>query len=184
MKERPILFSAPMVRAILEGRKTQTRRVIKHDYIEIMYPEVIREISCPYGKPGDRLWVRETFRENFCLKHQEDMPLQKCTCGFSYRADCGDDGTTWRPSIHMPRKASRINLEITNVRVERLNEISGYDAYAEGADMAQVERKPDGKYICTKGTVDFFKDIWESINGEGSWEKNPWVWCIDFRRVI
>lgn len=185
MKEIPILFSGPMVKAIMEGRKTQTRRVVKTDGLDECGPcgntltgdvmfaardwvgnHVLRK--CHYGKPGDRLWVRETFAP--------------CAGGIVYRADGGTacpDGGKWRPSIFMPRWASRITLEITGVRVERLNEISDFDAFQEG-----VKDEPGtitGPYC--RSFVQGFKNIWESINGPGSWDENPWVWVIEFRRV-
>ena len=116
MKERPILFSAPMVRAILAGTKTQTRRVVKlkPDYMETFLRLPNKVACCPYGQPGGRLWVRETFED--C-----ESALHSCVL---YRADGGTPGTKWTPSIHMPRWASRITLEITGVRVERLQDIS------------------------------------------------------------
>jgi hypothetical protein len=214
MKERPILFSGPMVRAILVGRKTQTRRAIKTQpfYCDFMpnpvfpkndqeraeqsgliWPNAKEEIlaRCPYGKVGDRLWIRETFAwSGYAADHQEVL----------WRAD-GDHsedergGARWRPSIHMPRWASRITLEITSVRVERLNEISEADAKAEG-----IERIVDNSPICgpdcwrdysADGLIPFdadkpiasFRSLWESINGTGSWQANPWVWVIKFRRL-
>ena len=146
-KERPIIFSGPMIRAILEGRKTQTRRIVK--------PNCLSKLS-PYGRTGDRLWVRETWG------HNPEGP------GYVYRSDGDFDmkfhGDRWRPSIHMPRWASRITLEVTGVRVERLQDINEEDALAEGVEHA-------------------FRSLWESINGPGSWDANPWVWVVEFRRV-
>lgn len=186
MKERPILFSAPMVRAILEGRKTMTRRVIKPQ------PE-IREISgltvypvdvykptyslsqilnkCPYGQPGDNLWVRETFNADWC-----DHVIYRADGGSAVAAGYAEE-PKWKPSIFMPRCASRINLEITNVRVERLNDISEEDARAEGAELSCGEMRQD--YPNYKRT---FKRLWESINGTGAWEANPFVWVIEFKK--
>jgi hypothetical protein len=215
MKERPILMSAPMVRAVLAGTKTQTRRAVKpigndggfvilnhgsHDWPyrsddgDSTMHTVMRggklyldetPHTCPYGKPGDRLWVRETW-----ARDDEDGQL-------IYRADVGrggdaDDwqrginegvsGYRWRPSIHMPRAASRILLEITAVRVERLQDISEADAAAEGARPTLAPL--DSVRLGAVGTAkDGFLQIWESINGAGSWEANPWVWCIEFRRL-
>lgn len=183
-KSRPILFSAPMVRAILEGRKTQTRRVVKppapydsgDDAVPIMW--AMGEITCPYGTTGDELWVREK------LDLDED--------GWVYASDgapiVGDinnhavlDWLETRPaklshcvSIHMPRWASRITLTITNVRVERLNEISEVDAIAEGCQCAGVPAS-----MTNRGA---FAKLWESINGAGSWQANPWVWVVEFQR--
>lgn len=203
MKERPILFSGPMVRAILEGRKTQTRRAIKADIFEaeVEWNPTGRtqvSINCTYGKPGERLWVRETWREadSLLLGGSEIDP----PCIFAYKADNsirGFDGQIydtfglnferlkWRPSIFMPRAASRILLEITDVRVERLQDISESDARAEG-----VEQWPDGNfkaYTKTPGKFTYAKDafrtLWQSINGPESWVENPWVWVIEFKRI-
>lgn len=185
MKERPILFSAPMARAILEGRKTQTRRVVKpqkrwlipgtgemcvtkHDMIP----------TCPYGVIGDRLWVRETWAE---------FPSDGDTI---YRADFDDsvrhtDGTPlrdwlrWRPSIFLPRRASRITLEIVGVRVERIQDTSEEDARAEGM-VREVLHAETGEHRTAR---DNFSIIWDSINGAGAWASNPWVWALTFKRV-
>lgn len=191
-KERPILFSAQMVRAILDGRKTQTRRVINPQPIWVADPSVPFKttdadpkgiINCPYGKTGDRLWVRETF----C--YHDDLAM------YLYKAD---DVTCckWKPSIHMPRWASRITLEIVSVRVERLQDISEKDAIAEG--ISKVPFRPcEGWPICDGYMVGkddgvtglaakastAYKKLWESINGPGSWDLNPWVWVVEFRRI-
>jgi hypothetical protein len=181
-KERPILFSGPMVRAILEGRKTQTRRIIKpqptvfwndgRQPVNLPYDrDNDRLIRCPYGKPEDRLWVRETH----C----------KYGSGYIYRADYGTHtpisdgvGGPWKPSIHMPRVYSRITLEITGVRVERLQDITKADAMAAGvsSDMPIVWQSGDDT---PRG---MFGELWESINGPDSWAANPWVWLVEFRR--
>ena len=184
MKERPILFSAQMVRAILDGRKTQTRRIakpIKHpDWGNEYSPgalitekesNYVIERACPYGSKGERLWVRETFSH-----HPQFADI-------AYRADGEEfedsDGflwePKWKPSIHMPRSASRILLEITGVRVERLQDISEEDAKSEGAQAINF-----GYGDCYALG---FKQLWESINGPGSWDLNPWVWVIDFKRI-
>lgn len=188
-KERPILFSAPMVRAILDGKKTQTRRVLKPqpnsgpggemvdlgDAFGLLDGVLSGEWRCPYGKPGDRLWVRETFAR------KSVGGLQSV---FHYAADAPRDLVNdkpapvpggWKPSIHMPRVASRITLEITGVRVERLNEISVTDAEAEGCyygDFGRFDVAPRFAYGA----------LWEGINGPGSWAANPWVWVIEFKR--
>lgn len=192
MKERPILFSAPMVRALLDGAKTQTRRVVKATGRALRHgggdptprpasgrliyrdngawddsPLVTVPIAaCPYGQPGDRLWVRETWGP--------------CDGGFCYRADepsgstaKPDDGR-WHPSIHMFRVASRITLEISDVRVQRLQDISGSDAVAEGV----YARLPDNGIAQCE-----FADLWRSINGADSWAANPWVWVVSFHRL-
>lgn len=213
MKDRPILFSAPMVRAILEGRKTQTRRTVKptkdrfSSGCEIAPCEIAGEINnsknydfCPYGRPGYQLWVRETWGNVFFQTDEDgfnyawtpDRPAKKIrelkfgrgyySGHIIYRADgefewCneyGDEQSCWHPSIHMPRAASRITLEITNIRVERLNKISHDDACAEG-----IYSTAGGKAAC----IDRYAELWESINGAGSWAKDPWVWVIEFKRV-
>jgi hypothetical protein len=187
VKERPIIFSGPMVRAIIDGRKIQTRRVVKthgttfwehggYTPCEMeegdvwthivkatgLYASTAPTFCCQYGQPGDRLWVRETF--------SEAEP-----CGWIYRADC-DAGKTWKPSIFMPRAASRITLEIARVRVERLHEIEELDARLEGVEPFAPD---DGRYR------DGFQELWDSINearGFG-WDKNPWVWVIEFKKL-
>jgi hypothetical protein len=212
MKERPILFSAPMVRAILEGRKTMTRRVVK-EFPTIGYrwggwivesssrketgaATVVPESNsqycatgkiakrCPYGNPGDRLWVRETFSQ-----HPQFADV-------AYRADGEEfkdsDGFTWipkwKPSIFMPRALSRITIEITNVRVERLQDISEGDAKSEGVDAEfefDLETLMNKQTVFEKLQTFFFgfKHVWKKINGPGSWDANPWVWVIEFKRV-
>ena len=206
MKERPILFSATMVRALLAGTKTQTRRVVKmktHHQIEErdngtpwpwMYDgerDADSWMACPYGQPGDRLWVRETWRTDARL--DDKAPNAFSGWPVKYEADSTalnhgaffgqTDGKT-RVSIHMPRWASRITLEITGVRVERLQDISEADALAEG-----IEDR--GKGFAVYGTDDgitfdpirSYRSLWEQINGPGSWDANPWVWVVEFRSV-
>lgn len=183
MKERPILFSGSMVRAILEGRKTQTRRIIKPQPDMVLNWDDVRlkvwhegkkgYAVCPYGKPEDRLWVRETWAK--------DIP--GCPNGVTYRADHLDplgDGPakpiTWKPSIHMPRIASRITLEIIRVRVEKLQSISEEDAKAEG-----VVNYDDRKWVTYALQ---FSRLWDSINSKRApWSSNPWVWVVEFKRV-
>jgi hypothetical protein len=187
VKERPILFSAPMVRAILDGRKTQTRRVVKHKPDDdCPYHENGVAVRCPYGKVGDRLWVRETWRTTKEANNKTPTELnpghriwydadESLQPGFGKR----------RPSIFMLRWASRIDLEIVGVRVERLQEISEADAMAEGAEIGAVSLR-DKRGLPIGIAADYrtaFRDLWESINGAGSWAANPWVWCISFRRV-
>ena len=198
MKERPILFSASMVRAILNGSKTQTRRVIKQqppnwswhsvESVAKVYGLTQRIGSknywikpCPYGQPGDRLWCRETWADlrgagfdrpfaylaDSSKKGYEDEESKRCRL---------DYGVKWRPSIHMPRIASRITLEITGVRVERLHDITNNDALDEGTpDLRTIENGWDMRRC--------FQDLWEQINGAGSWAENPWVWVIEFKKV-
>ncbi|MDD3675822.1 hypothetical protein [Thauera propionica] len=193
MRERPILFSAPMVRAILDGRKTQTRRVVKDRHIDAAPPacffQWLRE-RCPYGQPGDRLWVKETFFDTAPFR---DAPLfESRATPIAYRADNEFIGChKWRPSIHMPRRASRITLEINAVRVERLHEINAADAKSEGIE-GQFEGGPwrnyqrDGHWFPEgKDTAPVlsYRTLWEKINGPGSWDANPWVWVIEVKRV-
>jgi len=225
MKERPILFNGPMVRAILDGSKTQTRRILKSNCQEIgerddgsrwpwsEHPDTAADHwhACPLGQPGDRLWVRETW-----LEDPEDdgtwhytqymgckgSSLSEIPRKFQkpdhciYREGWDGPGLTWRPSIHMPRWASRILLEITGVRVERLQDISRKDAVAEGLHRYEhVWRDAeypldDVAYEPTKGwatryscPVQAYHALWESINGAGSWNANPWVWVVEFKRV-
>lgn len=208
MNEKPILFNSEMVNAILSGRKTQTRRIIKLPLIdknigcELAGNELAGEvnagdyINCPLGKPGDQLWVRETFGK-----------YRAAPSGFVYRADgelpCGDP-ERWTPSIHMPRWASRINLLITGVRVERLQDISEQDAMAEGITAKEViiETRYEGgghveitaeRFFFVGGddegyesAGEAFAELWDSIYGkkEGeNWQANPWVWVIEFERM-
>jgi hypothetical protein len=182
MKERSILFSGPMVRAILAGTKTQTRRGVKRLDVRAGMPQPendsLLSLCSPYGQPGDRLWVRETWAWFGC----ERLP-----CEVLYRADghtkLYDGYGRWRPSIHMPRWASRILLEITDVRVERLCDISEADARAEGIkvdECGHAIREED--HVAWGGARSAFADLWASINGPDSWAANPWVWVISFRR--
>lgn len=201
MKERGMIFNAEMVRAILDGRKTQTRRIVKLSHERGMVNPVVRgrngEISsitcrlapmlCPFGQPGDRIWVRETWAEAgasapelklYRANYPEHVPSH-------YENVPPIDEIRWTPSIHMPRWSSRITLEITGVRVERLNDISQEDAQAEGMELTgwrPTYSDPDsGGEVWTP--YDNFAQLWESIYGEESWQANPWVWAITFRRV-
>lgn len=198
MKERPIIFSGPLIPAILEGRKTQTRRAVKHPFRTSLYigrsddyghggfhfanaplsqythPDFESVVlNCPYGKIGDRLWVREAWgqmqpcrddpvfwRADYSAKERREQMLPK-----------------WRPSIHMPRWASRITLEITDVRVERVQDISEDDALAEGV--------PFSFGLMPRGCRGAFQALWDSINAKRGfgWGTNPWVWALTFRRV-
>lgn len=205
MKERPILFSAAMVCAILEGRKTQTRRIIKEQPLPgcigtygIGIPFIRGkngDVRCPYGQPGDRLWVRETWADltkthgRRWEKFNPSTKLYQRGVGpfVWYRAD-GEQPDTgsgtplsepWRPSIHMPRWASRINLEVTGVRVEQLQDISEADAVAEGCDNGKSDAAiSTGWYERPKAA---YRRLWEQINGIGSWNENPWVWVVEFK---
>lgn len=202
--ERPILFSAPMVRAILAGQKTQTRRIVARPFLgpklsnkrRVYRPELDDERGemvslSPYGKPGDRLWVRETWGKSKGNGHRA-----------LYRADVGTDlwpasveltsEARWTPSIHMPRWASRLTLEVTSVRVERLQQISAADIVAEGV----VERAHDMSHLgfgrCPVSVFDrrayldlvsLWRAGWDSINGKRCpWSSDPWVWVVSFQR--
>ncbi len=194
MKEKPILFNGKMVRAILDGRKTQTRRVIKNTANLAIafkpYPaDFNSDISnhtpfdgaiprkCPQGKPGDQLWVRETWNTKDQFK---GLKIPKFKEDVIYRID-GGGWSPWKPSIFMPRWASRISLEIIDVRVEKLQSISNEDSYKEGVtlDHPSMAQYP-GEYKSA------FEKLWDSINGKDkdkSWKANPWVWCITFKVV-
>jgi hypothetical protein len=190
MTDRPILFSAPMVRALLAGTKTQTRRVVKPnawvdegdcDYTGqcVKVGESIDLRRCPYGQPGDRLWVRETWAVRGLAWGMKPSQAAKIASPAAWRY-AADDATGWqhgwKPSIHMPRAASRITLEITGVRVERLQEISEADAQAEGCNIRAA--------VCdvSDPASRMYHALWESINGPGSWAANPWVWVVEFKR--
>lgn len=192
--ERPILFSGPLVRAILAGTKTVTRRPVTPPLAADTHSPFLGadgvwrwmtgkvsyaddERRCPHGGPRDRLWAKETFTLT-----QHGKPV--------YRADFRDrdghhwpsiaedpDGVRWRPSIHMPRRASRILLEVTDVRVERLQSITEEDAKAEGVEPLFVVASPDTPHR------NAFRATWDEIYGEGSWAANGWVWRIGFKRI-
>lgn len=191
MKERGMIFNGAMVRAILDGRKTQTRRPANPTTANLLdlqaqYPHKKYNISCPFGAVGDRLWVRETwaeagasapdlklYRANYpehVPSHYENVTLEK--------------DVRWKPSIHMPRWASRILLEIADVRVEQVQSISQADAIAEGAPRSHPSIDAVSQ---DHGFPDFsrswFGQTWQSIYGAESWQTNPWVWVIEFKRV-
>ncbi len=234
MTERGMIFNAEMVRAILDGRKTQTRRIIQSaaknmqarghevisnrapgdkwygDYVYSMrdrsgvWQDFTNEqflAKCPFGVVGDRIWVREAFRVMGCAtdvarlmykasernsftESTRTVPVASCTKQPSHK---------WTPSIHMPRWASRITLEITDVRVERLNSISEADAAAEGVGsdiwfaakgVPEDEWSSLGEHGAERAShINTFATLWESIYGAESWQANPWVWVIEFRRV-
>ena len=222
MTEKPILFNAHMVRALLDGTKTQTRIIFKPERITFedngrYTTHAVRngELTmtgqglfapdewlhyCPYGQPGDQLWVREKWRGVFNIPPPGPdqyavaryIPDQEHCSRVEYAATMvkdKDQWRLWRPSIHMPRWASRINLEITGVRVERLQDISEADAQAEGCLPLTWEGKPSLADLINwpLKTVDrpYANDyavLWESINGPGSWDANPWVWVVEFAR--
>jgi hypothetical protein len=180
MKERPILFQPPLVGAILRGEKTQTRRVVRDQghgsrmaIAQALSPVRVDFPLCPYGVVGDMLWVRETWS---CTEKKFDPEVSTVR----YKADGVDPlpGDSWRPSIHMPRLACRLTLEIVDVRIERLHDISEEDAKAEGVEpgyLGPIDGKP--KYTYRMG----FFNIWEKINGLESLDADPWVWVINFK---
>jgi len=207
--ERPILFSAPMVRAILDGRKTQTRRVIKDgpkgDYwskpscsgypgdpwyvtANLTPPSTHVFKTCPYGKAGDRLWVRETWtpsvEEDGQTVVKTEPPLYRA--GNPVFAEGGPEDWRWTPSIFMPRWASRITLEITDVRVERLQEISVTDIRSEG--ISCPEHDFDSGFCSSECAAlrRAWSMGWDKINGKRKgcdWNSNPWVWVIEFKKL-
>jgi hypothetical protein len=191
MKERPIIFTAPMVNAILRGEKTQTRRIVKHqfDAITDYRPGHDSELLalCPYGKIGDVLWVRETWKS---LGIHERLKPSEIPVGSDIQYPATYDGwvSKRRPSIFMPRWASRITLRIVNVRAERLQDISEADAYAEGIDTEgcaylTAEHHKLGGCSGPSASVCAFQGLWQSIHGPESWEENCWVWVIEFERI-
>jgi len=197
-KERPILMSAPEVLALLAGTKTQKRRVVKwrqltpglnlgfsglhaHQYpggwvlesqSRTSWEERCWPTPCPYGHPGDRLWVREAWR---ACAEADPVPPREMDAAFRiwYEADAQHQPGfgKYRQPMFMPRRASRITLEITDVRVQRLQEISEADARAEGAAA-----HPDGPWHA-------YRSLWSLINGASSWEANPWVWALTFKQI-
>lgn len=187
MKERGILFNAPMVRAVLNG-KTQTRRAIK-DCFEFDYEEgwpmapdedgVWRRVRCPYGQPGDRLWVRETWSHTWVGVWTIDDARAVGPGGAIYRADGERPGAGWWPSIHMPREFSRILLQITEIRVQRLQDISEDDAKAEGMQEPSLVPLIGACW----SERDAFAKLWTAINPENDWARNAWVWVVTFKRI-
>lgn len=199
-KERPILFKGEMVRAVLDGRKTQTRRIVKpmrHPFGDVYTPNHVADefmsktgaFACPYGRPGDRLWVRETWID---LSPYEETDVKRA----AYKASFGNvpSDARWKPSIHMPRWASRITLEITEVRVQRLREISEEDAIAEGISTLNVPPgilKGQNKFAVSMGGFllnaptarECFLMLFASINGQEVVDANPYVWAISFKIV-
>ena len=205
MKERPILFSAPMVRAMLDGRKTQTRRIAnefdhEHGKMDALLKRYPDQQGCPHGCLGDFLWVREAWRASSAHDDISPRDIPRCDA-IEYAASPEHvlTGKT-RPGIYMPRWASRITLEITGVRVERLQDIREQDAIAEGIergkDFPGWYRGPlagdchglklSGKNfrIPTAFPKLAYRALWESINGADRWDANPWVWVIEFKRVV
>jgi hypothetical protein len=192
MKERPILFNGSMIRAILSGKKTVTRRALtKSRHPEEIFPcdyskeEAMVELgstrlgtrwwkSCPYGKPGDRLWVRETWAEVSVTQAPDQKWIVYRECD-----NRTDFGGPWKPSIFMPRRASRILLEVTDVRVERLHAITNQQCIAEGCSGG---RGSIPRYIGNATVQEHFRHIWESTGGD--YHANPWVWVVEFKQVV
>lgn len=218
MKERPILFSGPMVRALQNRTKSQTRRVVKpsltdsgnflhacnvalaHKHIGEWRQQdgrwfglagytTLAYADCPYGQIGDRLWVREAWSTHANLDHMAPRDIQARSV--HYWADGDIQTGKRRPGMFMPRWASRILLEVTAVRVERLQDISEADAIAEGISVHNADGTCDcgrttyngGGILTRYSAVEAYRDLWESINGAGSWNASPWVWVISFKRV-
>src|SRR5450759_1583123 len=200
IREHPILFSTPMIQALLAGKKTQTRRVVKlrkgdtvgnissggkiEEYIicDKDGDEVPFEFTCPYGSIGDRLWVRETWADGLDASTMKHFAVYKASHGLL-------PGQKWRPSIFMPRWASRITLEITGVKVERVQEISGQDVIAEGVDYKDIWGSfstPDYDAFLDaqeKIAVEAYQELWDKINGKRGyrWDTNPYIWAIEFK---
>jgi hypothetical protein len=215
MIEKPILFSTPMVRAILEGNKTVTRRIMKPQikpcdhasFTEAPWKneptkffmrdnewaceycgngvQYARGIKCPYGQPGDRLWVRETWTR---------VPMQyEAENDYAYKADeVDDDKYIWRPSIHMPRAACRLILEVVSIQAEPLQAITEKGAFREGIDADNYDYQAAEHYLIGGSPVQggsparfAFIALWNKINGTRGmgWEKNPWVWVVQFKVV-
>lgn len=210
MKEKPILFSTEMVQAILEGRKTQTRRVVKGMALEWLQPGMFipkyvaspKNYMSPFGFAGDQLWVRETFGMvcpemmdedqwgKLCVERPHHFDPQSTdedgVAAAIYHADgefdfkdYADRSFKWKPSIYMPRWASRITLDIVNLRIERLHDISNEDAICEGVVGFSSPYSEEGP-----SPRDKYRDLWEKINGIHSWDLNPWVWVIEFKKVV
>lgn len=202
MKERPILFNGEMVRAILNGSKTQTRRLVHKDIASAIVGTGENVLyRNPFGKAGDRLWVRETFVQGWDIEPVTDRLMQFDDEGNElpkktwYRATdshihwSDDDGwetnVPWKPSIHMPRLASRMDLEITNIWIEPVQEITEDDAEAEGCNSSgwtPSYSDPDNASCSEiKWATEHFAELWNSIYK--NWDENPWVWCVEFKRI-
>lgn len=202
MKERPILFSAPMVRALLDGRKTQTRRIVKPqpDWLpEVGYTRRTDGmfwpigslgqqcgaplVKCPYGLPGDGLWVREAWKAHSTFEGTSPRDIPRSTIFYMADDAYAPSGSRGRPGIHMPRWASRLFLRITDVRVERLQAISPEDALAEGVYPGEQPPVTFNRVFSSSMPVHLYGGLWEHLNGAGSWGANPWVWAVTFERI-
>lgn len=191
MRERPILFSGAMVRAILSGQKTVTRRAVKSLEPGCRYQGIepdgmhlftkgpaYGKVKCPYGQPGDRLWVREAWSTHACF--DSVAPRNLTTRSIAYLADGQIKTGKYRPPMFMPRWACRMLLEITAGRVERLQDITEQQALAEGVASCAQDLDPDGNGY---SPGELFSILWSSINGTDNWNANPWVWVVEFKRV-
>jgi hypothetical protein len=198
MKNRPILFSTPMVQAILEGRKTQTRRIVKPQpkkdldffgwelhpgHLQVAFGKGVKVDSYykfPFGKIGDVLWVRETFRIKHPWGHEAFGYYEYKTHNNNQEIKAADSSVfqsrpKWKPSIFMPKDAARIWLRITDIKIERLHDISRGDSMSEGCPFPNVAKETN--------PFAWFSELWQSINGSLSWNSNPFVWVIEFERI-
>lgn len=185
MAERPFSFSSTEVTAIIAGRKTQVRRVIRprnswsERYIKAKSHEMPMSF-CPYGVPGDRLWAREAWAST------DQIGVHRFDAEIVYRADGQPwdseyQGWRWKPGHYMPRAYSRITLEVVSVRVERLGDITGRDVLAEGVDNGKSNPTMGERWENMQRMA--FTELWESINGKGSWAANPLVWVVEFKKL-
>jgi hypothetical protein len=216
MNEKPILFKGDMVRAILEGRKTETRRIIKNvtindwdkndpnygPFTEDQYGDHHKTADlCPYGQIGDRLWVRETWRflggkrigdsEEITIEYKDGIIINHKT---EWKFGRDIKSNKWKPSIHMPRVVSRITLEIIDIKVERVQDITEEGAFAEGIGVYYKKDSKENHYAFSDGYTNYyaitgkkiFEYLWDSINKKRgfSWDSNPWIWVVKFKRII
>lgn len=188
MNERGILFSKPMVLALLAGVKTQTRRKLK---VQPQGPDELPPLSaCPYGQPGDRLWVREAWRAERAYDEWQPGNMPPDT-PVRYEADCSFRGQSFPPGklrtgLFMPRWASRLELEIVEIRLQHLHDITERDAAAEGVRVVRRAGSEDDYHADEEdedllGSIDLYRGVWESLHGPDSWEPDPWVWVMSFR---
>lgn len=197
--EQPILLSSPTIRSIFEGRQTQIRRLVKPQPSSMFtsfgelqddpkfgfgFHDGERYWKCPYGRPGDRLWVKETFAFGVSTKSSLAYKATSEWQDFEGGTPYNESDIEWKPAVYMKRQDSRIFLEITGVRVERLHDISEEDAKASGIEYisGQWKNYTDPAVVCQR-PIASFRTLWESVKGHGSWEKNPWVWVIEFKRI-
>lgn len=216
MTDRPIIFGAPMIRAIFDGRKTVTRRLVTgHDVIEerddgTPWPYYTTWshgddgspwMACPYGAPGDRLWVKETFAERVDIDGKDPAQRARAKHYLMFKADGGDPRDPdsfhtwgrWRSPRYMPRWASRLALDVVSVRVERLHAITEEDARAEGVRELPLQEGQAGAWwtadpsasLAAPDPVLAFRKLWDNLNAKRApWDSDPWVWRIEFRRAV